>query len=322
MEFVGRRSGRTLPAQALAFRLEHLKRSPALSVFLSADLRAIDHGVDVEACESEQHGSPTHVEPCADQHFAPWRLAFEAVGCRELQRKLEVADDALRSAMAEELRGRVCIAAMSPHANYVLQKCIEVLHPASFQFIIDELLSDCILSSARHKFGCRVVMRLLEHGLPGQVYALAEALMPGISELARNGYGNYVVQHMIKYCTHEQRCSVMDALQKNIALICKDLYGSSVVRTVLASSESIASSCLATAILMSEGLVHDLAKSHRGQAILKLMVKLDIPQSQGLLEKLTTTESSGASRHAKGGRKRVGPNEAVQLVPVACLALA
>ena len=75
-------------------------------------------------------------------------LAWSRDGCC-------VAQDALESTRAEQLAlsgqllGHVRSAIQSPCANYVLQKCVEVLPPAHRQFVVDELQRDVCLHSGR-----------------------------------------------------------------------------------------------------------------------------------------------------------------------------
>lgn len=56
-----------------------------------------------------------------------------------MQRLLETLPGVDRIAMAAELRGHVLDAVQSPNANYVMQKCIEVLPVDSVSFIVEEL---------------------------------------------------------------------------------------------------------------------------------------------------------------------------------------
>ena len=93
-------------------------------------------------------------------------LAFEKRGCRLLQVVLERCDGPGQRHLAAELCGHVCEALESPHANHVLQRLVELLPPGAVRFVLDEMQSWPGRSSAdiaSHKFGCRIVERLLEH---------------------------------------------------------------------------------------------------------------------------------------------------------------
>lgn len=223
--------------------------------------------------------------------------------------------------LADTLRGHICDAVKSPHANFVVQKCIEVLRPVAFQFIIDELMGDSLGCMAEHKFGCRVVMRLLELSLPHQVRQVVGVVMPSISKLARHRYGNYVVQSMISNSATEQRHRILGTLRQEIALMCQDHYGSSVVRTVLKSGDDSDRAPLALAILKSQGLVKQLVHTQHGQAIVKLVIDLaEIPERRSLLNDIVATSGLSASKCARIFGKQVELNASTQLFPAAICA--
>jgi len=309
-----------LPAQAFKLRLAHLRRSPALAAYLPVYLRT-DLGVADAA-----HGSklPTRDSDCSGSEGdlrarrldrTTWQFALEAQGCRELQRRLEAADDKSRAALADGLRGHICDAVRSPHANFVVQKCIEVLRPAAFQFIIDELMGDSLGHVAEHKFGCRVVMRLLEHSLPHQVCQVVGVIMPSVPKLARHRYGNYVVQSMISNSATEQRCLILEIFRREIAMMCQDHFGSSVVRTVLQSGNDSDRVPLAQAISKSSGLVRQLMHSQRGQAIVKLVVGLiEVPERRRLLDEVVKTSGLPASKYGRIFRLHVEQKASSQLL--------
>merc|ERR1719199_226882 len=95
-----------------------------------------------------------------------WDLARYQQGSRDVQQELDDADDYTRVVLSRELQTHVWEASKCPHANHVLQKCIETLRPSDSQFIIDELLQSgprAVARAARHPYGCRVLQRLLEH---------------------------------------------------------------------------------------------------------------------------------------------------------------
>ena len=52
---------------------------------------------------------------------------------------------------------------MNIHANHVIQNCVEVLPPSDLGFIVDGVLQFGVQQVTCDKFGCRVVLRLLEH---------------------------------------------------------------------------------------------------------------------------------------------------------------
>lgn len=138
---------------------------------------------------------------------AAFSLAMSVHGCRVVQKALDVAGGEDRDALAQQLHGKVKDLLESQHGNHVLQKCIEVLPPHSVQFIINELAAWPLswVGVAKHRFGCRVIERLLEHCSEDMMAPLTDAVVRDASALARHPYGNYVVQHVLEYGTPVHR---------------------------------------------------------------------------------------------------------------------
>merc|ERR1712070_1226839 len=88
-------------------------------------------------------------------------LAFDASACRVVQKALEFAEEEEVVALGLELQGRVREAIRSPHANHVVQKLVEVLPLPSLSFVAEEMLG-AGPEIARHRYGCRVLCRLVE----------------------------------------------------------------------------------------------------------------------------------------------------------------
>lgn len=162
-----------------------------------------------------------------------WPMALRRHGCRVVQRALEIADQQDRLCCAGKLRKHVVEAAMSPHANYVLQCCIVLLPSCHLQFIVEEIrghLSELV----RHRFGCRIVERLLEH-FPQDAMAelVEEVLDSGIAQLCLHEFGNFVVQHILEYCRAEHRARIVDVLVPQATRLAKHRIGSYVIERAL-----------------------------------------------------------------------------------------
>jgi pumilio RNA-binding family len=106
-----------------------------------------------------------------------------------VQKAFEVAETAAeREALAKPLQGHVVEAAISPHANHVLQKCIEVLPANQVQFVLQEMKGNAV-AAARHRYGCRVLERLIEHCPWTQTADLVEEVLDNASQLCRHTFG-------------------------------------------------------------------------------------------------------------------------------------
>merc|ERR1740138_364723 len=69
-------------------------------------------------------------------------LAFDSVGCRVIQTALDVTSLKDGAELASELRGHIREAIESKHANYVVQKIVEVLPTSMVSFVVEELAGD------------------------------------------------------------------------------------------------------------------------------------------------------------------------------------
>lgn len=207
-----------------------------------------------------------------------WRLSRDPDGCREVQAALEEAgSDELRMALAAELRGHVWEALRCPHANYVIQKCIVTMRPQACQFIIDELSRrgpGAAAQAARHRFGCRILERLLEHCLPCQVLGLAEDIIQDAVALSCHPYGNYVVQHVLEHGIHEHQQRLGALLAQHAFAMGSDGYASAVIAKALAHGARESRLRLARAALATAGLLAAMARTRHGHVAVKLALQL------------------------------------------------
>lgn len=194
-----------------------------------------------------------------------WRLSQQTVGCRQVQRALEQAPgDALREALVSELRGHVLEACRDPHANFVLQKCIATLPCTSLQFIVDELVVGNVAQIARHKYGCRIIQRLVEFCPNAQVRELVEPLLDNIFQLSRHIYGNYTIQIVLQHGTDEERALVVQVLMETVRQVAAECHGCSVLSCAMTYGTDAQRAQLAQVILSEPGLLPFMAASRHG----------------------------------------------------------
>ena len=118
--------------------------------------------------------------------------SMDAHGCRLVQRALALADDAGRVEIAQELRGHICEVLESPHGNYVLQRIIELMRPSVVSFVLGELTA-CMTPQelAKHRYGCRILERIIEHFPPRLLATSVDALLADAWDLCRHVYGKF-----------------------------------------------------------------------------------------------------------------------------------
>lgn len=208
--------------------------------------------------------------------------------------------------LAAELKGHIWEAVRCPHANYVVQKAIATMRPRSSQFIIDELLlrgPGSAAHAAKHRFGCRIIERLLEHCLPDQVCGLVEDLIADSVALSLHPFGNYVVQHILEHGTGDQQQHLSVLLAQHAVALGSDTYGSAVTAKALTQGTRESQLALAHSIVVSPGLLTSMARTRHGHVAVRRILQLlaEVPQELALA--LRQLEAGAASlRSSRYGR--------------------
>lgn len=213
-----------------------------------------------------------------EQHI--WHLAQDPDGCREVQQALEHAgSDEERQAVASQLHGHVWEALRCPHANHVIQKCIVTMRPQAFQFIIDEITHghsggpSGASQAARHRYGCRILERLIEHCSPDQVANLVEEIVSDAMSLSKHPYGNYVIQHLLEYGQPVHKRRIMQMLQQNASVAGSDCYARAVISQAFLHGPQENKVALARTILREPGLICTMARTRHGHLAAKFMLQ-------------------------------------------------
>jgi len=207
-----------------------------------------------------------------------WRLSRDAKGCRQVQQAFEEArSDEERVALASGLIGRVWAALKCPNANHVVQKCISTIRPVDAQFIIDELRDGAaggVAQAARHRYGCRIIQRLLEHCAVDQLALMVNELSAEVVSLSSHSYGNYVVQHMLEFCTPDVVAHITSVLEMHIANIGANDYVGAVVGKGLSQGNNERRHFLAHTLLQQPEQLVALSCSRKGQLAVKEALKI------------------------------------------------
>jgi hypothetical protein len=159
-------------------------------------------------------------------------LAFTRRGCRIVQQAMELAVAEDQERLVEKLEGLVLEAAQSPHANYVLQKCFEIMPAHKLRFVMRELQGQGA-AVARHRCGCRVIQRALEHCPPEQIEDLIAEVLAHTPQLVRHAYGNFVIQHILQHGTSYQVHHIVDVLRMDALRLANHRIASHVISCAL-----------------------------------------------------------------------------------------
>eukprot|EP00927_Polykrikos_kofoidii_P055376 TRINITY_DN49647_c0_g1_i1.p1 TRINITY_DN49647_c0_g1~~TRINITY_DN49647_c0_g1_i1.p1 ORF type:complete len:511 (-),score=58.08 TRINITY_DN49647_c0_g1_i1:429-1961(-) len=217
----------------------------------------------------------------AELHGRVRSLAFDVVGCRVLQTALRMADQRDVARLAGELQGCVRSAIASSHGNYVVQAVVEVLPPVLARFVVDEV-KGVGAETARHKYGCRVMCRLLEHSATDLgTIALIDETLRQAPELCRHDFGHHVMESVLEHGQTSQKQCVVFALASGLPKTVVDDNSTFVVNSALRHCEKEDQHILAAALLNNPECVFELAKNRCGYSVVRSLLRL--PRNISLL---------------------------------------
>jgi len=194
-------------------------------------------------------------------------LAQEARGCRWVQAAMAGAVREEGAALASELRGHVVAAAESPHANHVLQLCINTLEAEDIQFIIDEVVEVGTIRVATNKYGCRIIQRLVERCPRQQVQGIVQTILDDVRGLSTRPYSNFVLQSLIMHGSCDDRQRIVSIALEGAAELCRVPHGCVVVLAAFEVEEPERQAALAKRVGQEEGLLVSMACSRQGAAL-------------------------------------------------------
>jgi pumilio RNA-binding family len=206
-------------------------------------------------------------------------LAFDASGCRIIQEVLD-GDDVVSDleCLVAEMRGYVHDAVMSPHANFVIQKMIETLPASLASFIADELRG-VAPEVARHRYGCRIMCRLVEHqdfrSNNTSTSALIDELLVDVQKLCLHSFGRHVVDSLLEHGTSEQRHRVADALRDSVVSYARKRSASYTVENALRFCTARDKDALAKELLADPERFVELAAHDAGSHVVQALLRID-----------------------------------------------
>jgi len=233
-----------------------------------------DEGSCRQLMESLAAGGPARAAAFDAMHGRVAYLAFDAIGCRVVQEALKFADSEVATSIVSELKGLVKEATACPHANFVIQKVIELLPPTLAEFIIDELF-DCVAEVATHRYGCRIICRLLEHSSTApSTGRLLDKMLQSVRSLCCHTYGHYVIQLLVEHGTKAHRHAVVAALCSDVFKMAKSRHASHIITSMLTSSDIENKKDLADAIVADERHLPQLAEDKNGCLVIRAVCRV------------------------------------------------
>merc|ERR1719343_1351607 len=117
-------------------------------------------------------------------------------------------------------------------------KVIVTMRPQETAFVLDELTEGSyLLKAAQHKYGCRIIQRLIEHSSANQLDSLVEALLPEAVPLCRHSYANYVIKALLQYGTRAHLQMIVKSLGCSLAQLGSGNYSCGVLYEALMALE-------------------------------------------------------------------------------------
>jgi hypothetical protein len=206
-----------------------------------------------------------------------WELSQEAQGSRSVQSVLqELSSDDLEG-LAVELKGHISDAARCPHANFVLQKFICQKAPKASRFIALELVNqgvEATVQAARHRYGCRIVQRLLEFCGRSEAAKLADFILSDAAGLCTHPYGNYTMQHILTHGQEGHRHRLVRMLIEDVHTTASNFHASAVIGEALRCGSQSDALDLARCLIDEPGLLSQMARTKHGHAAAQLAIKV------------------------------------------------
>jgi len=231
-------------------------------------------------------------------------LALSANGTRVIQKALEVTGGDTQIKLSQCLHGRARQLLDSPHGNHVLQKSIVMMPPNAVQFIFHELsfYRGGWASVACHRFGCRVVERLLEHCEAGLTSSIVAAVVAEMSSLSRHPYANYVVQHILEHVPAHRSQVVNALIQVGVPMLAQHRVSSNIIERAFEHSVVENQRALAEAVLSTPYAIVEMGCSRYGSFTVRRMLEklegtLRYMALQQLAESIPTLRASKHGRH-------------------------
>eukprot|EP00927_Polykrikos_kofoidii_P010552 TRINITY_DN14450_c0_g1_i1.p1 TRINITY_DN14450_c0_g1~~TRINITY_DN14450_c0_g1_i1.p1 ORF type:complete len:189 (+),score=26.88 TRINITY_DN14450_c0_g1_i1:33-569(+) len=177
------------------------------------------------------------------------------------------------------------------HANYVVQKIVEVL-PRHVSFIAQELHGFGVEIS-RNRYGCRILCRLLEFGsfADAAFAALVSEIVENSESLLRHTYGNYVIRHCFEFLPPAERHRISDVLLADIFSIARHRFGSCIVQAALQFCDQDEQNAIATELVGNPFEFTKLAKTHSGRYVVELVLRMPLESAQKVRHILEQTPS-------------------------------
>jgi len=251
--------------------------------------------------EALDAGGAACAEALSSMRGSVWRLARGRLGCRAVQQALQAMGGRAAAAFVRELHGHVREAVESPHANYVIQKVVEVMPSSQTAFVAQELAGAGV-AVACHRYGCRILCRVFEHSprdAPATA-ALCEEILAEASKLARHSFAHHVVESVLEHGLPPQRERVAAALRQDLTRGARNRNASHVIETALKYCSQDVQKAFSDDLLHDMDHVVELAQSQFGAYVVRALLQLGQPRSAEAMRRLRDrADELQATKHGR-----------------------
>jgi len=238
------------------------------------------------------------------------RLSLEPFGCRIVQLAVQVCDQVNRADFVSEFHGHVREMLESPHGNYVIQRVVENMPTVLVRFVAIELIGGGA-SAARHRYGCRIICRVLEHtAVDGPTINLVDELLLEVRELSRHVFGHHVIKSVLEHGLSRQRVDVARSLCGGLMRHARNRHACYVLEAALTHCPVEGQRLISDELLRLPDEIILLAQSQFGHHVVRALFRLSSEASQTALRHLV--EASGRLALSRHGRRVL---EELQLSP-------
>jgi len=217
-----------------------------------------------------------------------WRLSLDSIGCRIVQDAIDAATGTARTNIVNELRNHVREGMGSRHANYVLQKVVEVM-PFELACFVAEELAGITADTCRHRYGCRIISRLIEQFARSKcVTKLLEEMMKELALFIRHSFGHHVVQAVLEHADEKYKRTIAKELAADILTIATNRNGTLVIERALLHCES-AEVAMLMKLLTNDEVLDSLLVNQFGIYVVKTLLETaPAPMADRILEKVNS----------------------------------
>jgi hypothetical protein len=259
-----------------------------------------------QAILRKQSNEGLHWEFADGRRFVVWQREAHASyvwlesqtkdGSELIQKEICEAPDAKRLEYFGVFLGRVWELLRNSRAHHVLQKLIEVLPPHRVTPIVAEMRSVPfgVKTFSKHRFGCQIVQRLLEHGNHEDI---VNDVFDHFVELSNDSFGKHVVQCLQEQGHQKER--LFDLIKAHVPELCKGFEAPRVLLKAFTHGSAEFTKVLAGALLQSSELVPMLRGRFRKE-IKDALTKTPLDERQrAKLDQALLEALRGPKRRAK-----------------------